>query len=308
MPSIALPTKAQTRFQPTVFDPWWEQKAKHAANTGLDRWSFLAGGGSPDEEMMTAAPGPVGAVGTVATRGIRQITDPDIMQAWLQGLPTGLRDRLREAVSKWSGGFQSRRPHLRTDLARAVHRPGAPEARTQYRTALDKLFGQTHPGGPVRVYRGSNERQVLTPRTHAAQDALEAIASRRVVPTFARAENLEDLSQGYRSFTLQPNTARREFTNVEYPRSGEHVLYGDVPYQAIVAPATAPVGTFQSEAEVIVDLMSPYLQGTQWQRAAPAAATQWAKKFYPPLKNPIQSALDVAAEIEAEDWAAKTIK
>ena len=303
MPIISLPTREQTRFQPTVFDPWWEQKAKHAANAGLDIWSFLAGGGSPGEEMMTAAPGPVGAVGTVATRGIRQITDPEIMQAWLQGLPTGLRDRLREAVSKWSGGFQSRRPNLRTDLARVVHRPGAPEERSLYRTALDKLFGKTHPGGTVRVYRGSNERQVLTPRTHAAQDALEATASRRVVPTFARAENLEDLSQGYRSFTLQPNTARREFTNVEYPRSGEHVLYGDVPYRAIVAPATRPVGTFQSEAEVIVDLMSPYLQGMQWQRAAPAAATQWAKKFYPPLtvqrakELAIQSGLDAAAKM-----------
>ena len=296
MPSIALPTKAQTRFQPTVFDPWWEQKAKHAANTGLDIWSFLAGGGSPDEEMLTAAAGPIGALGTVATRGIRQVTDPDVMHAWLQGLPTGLRDRLRDAVRQWTGGYQAKRPQLRTDLARVVHRPGAPEERTLYREALDELFGQTHPGGTVRLYRGNRDPQVITPRTHAAQDALEATASRRVLPPFARTENLEDLSHGYRSFTLQPNVARREFTNVEWRRPREHVLYGDVPYRAIVAPATKPVGQAISEAEVIVDLMSPYLQGMQWHRAAPAAATQWAKKFYPPQPNPILDALAIAAK------------
>jgi len=60
----------------------------------------------------------------------------------------------------------------------------------------------------------------------------------------------------------------------------EHVLYGDVPYRAIVAPATL-LPKRSSEAEVIVDLMSPYLQGMQWHRAIPAAATQWAQKNYP---------------------------
>ena len=297
MSTIRRPTRERTRFQPTVFDPWWEQKAKRAANAGLDIWSFLAGGGSPEEEMMTAAMGPVGAIGTVATRGIRQMTDPDVMRTWLQGLPTGLRDRLRDAVGKWTGGYQSIRPQLRTDLARVVHRPGAPEERTLYRDALGELFGQPHPGGTVRLYRGNREPQVLTPRTHAAQDALEATASRRVLPPFARTENLEDLSHGYRSFTLQPNTARREFTNVEWRRPRENVLYGDVPYRAIVSPATLSARSpGLSEAEVIVDLMSPYLQGMQWHRAAPAAATQWAKKFYPPLKNPIQDALALAAK------------
>ena len=176
--TISAIPKERTRFEPTVFDPWWEQKAKRAANAGLDIWSFLAGGDNPADQLMAAGPA---ALGTVATRGIRQMTDPDVMRTWLQGLPTGLRERLTDAVKKWTGGYRSTRPQLGTNIARAVNRPGAPEERTRYREALDQLFGETHPGGSVRVYRGSQDPRVLVPRTAAAQEdnkrALEAEAT-----------------------------------------------------------------------------------------------------------------------------------